>query len=623
MADDAVLDRAAKRLGRVLATLACLLAVSLPARGAPCEVRAADASTDLAGCLVEAASTGHVRHMAIDLEWAGPGTAQRVLDLRLPDTFQLEARQRSLDARGEPTAAAPRVLQVLNVNSRYAERALPSPRVALALELAPGRHRIELDYVLHMDGRLYPLLETPAAWRQHNAFDDIFSGLLWGVFATTLLGVLMSRVMARDASVKAYALLVVIHGIGLAQIRGDFFAYLWPDSPRLDQFVLVGTLGAVLCSHAWFATRFLRLRDQAPRLYRLHLVAMTLFALDMLLPVPVAAAGAGGLALAYSPLALFTAGRTWRRGTPDLRLYALGTSAYILLTFVLFVACVSGHNPWPRFDHFKLPELGYLLDTIFFGAALSWRVREARARQDEARVQQVKDAFALVEAEKARQDANARAARSNLLFASASHDLSQPLASVSLALGAMTVPEGQAPIAEHLHRTISYAQTLLRDVLAQARGEHLAHDERVVLGDCLAQVVREHRAAAAAKGLALDFVDSQAEVTVSALMLGRILNNLVSNAIRYTARGRVLVGVRRRAGGVELQVLDSGPGLPADRLAALQRPFEQGASAAPEGHGLGLFIVRTLCEQGGLRLRIASRPGRGSAFGVWIPTATA
>ena len=620
MPDHTALDLAARRLRRAVAALACLLAASMPAGAAPCEIRAADASTDLAGCVVEAPSTGHVRHLAIDLAWAGPGIAERVLDLRLPDDFQLEARQRELDARGEPTAAAPLVLQLLDGNSPYAARALRSPRVALALALAPGRHRIELDYALHMDGRLYPLLDTAAAWRQRNAFDDIFSGLLWGVFATTLLGVLMSRVMARDPSVKAYALLVVIHGIGLAQIRGDAFAYLWPDAPRFDQFFLVGTLGAVLCSHAWFAIRFLRLREQAPRLYRLHQVALVLFGLDMLLPVAAAAAGAGILAMVYAVLALFTAGRTWRRGTPDLRLYALGTSTYILLTFVLFVACVAGHNPWPRFDHFKLPEMGYLLDTIFFGAALSWRVREARARQEQARLQQVKDAFALAEAETARQDANARATRSNLLFASASHDLSQPLASVSLALGALTVAEGQAPVAEHLQRTIAYAQTLLRDVLAQARGEHLAHDDRIVLGDCIAQVVREHRAAAAAKGLALAFVDSQVEVAVSALMLGRILNNLVSNALRYTARGRVLVGVRRRAGGVELQVLDSGPGLPADRLAALQQPFEQGATAAPEGHGLGLFIVRTLCEQGGLRLRIASRPGRGSAFSVWIPT---
>ncbi|GEM_PF-5983552 len=620
MPHDTALDLLVRGGRRAIAALACLIAVSASAQAAPCELLASKSSTDLTACLSEPPTTGHVRHLSIDLAWAGPGIAHRVLDLRLPDNFPLEARQRALDARGAPTGEPVRVLQVLGVDSRYAERRLQSPRVALPLDLPPGRHRVELDYELHLDGRLYPLLDVESAWRQRNAFDDMFSGLLWGVFATSFLVVLMSRALARDSSAKAYALLVFIHGLGLAQIRGDAFAYLWPDAPRFNQVFMPCILSLVLCSHAWFTTQFLRLHDRSPRLFRLYLAVMALFALDMLLPIDAAVIGAGVMAVAYSGLALFTAALTWRSGTPDLRMYTVGTSAHVLLTFVAFVVCAAGHNPWPRFDHFKLPEAGYLLETTFFGAALYWRVREARARQEGARIQQVKDALALVEAEKARQDANARAARSNLLFASAGHDLSQPLTSVRMALGALTVPEGQVPIAEHLHRTIAYAQTLLRDVLAQARGEHLEHDERFVLGDCIAQVVREHRAGAAAKGLSLAFVDSQVEVKVSALMLGRVLNNLVSNAIRYTARGRVLVGVRRRAGGVELQVLDSGPGLPADRLSQLQRPFAQGTSAAPEGHGLGLFIVRTLCEQGGFRFRIASRPGRGSAFCVWIPT---
>ncbi|WP_141291857.1 sensor histidine kinase, partial [Ideonella azotifigens] len=60
-------------------------------------------------------------------------------------------------------------------------------------------------------------------------------------------------------------------------------------------------------------------------------------------------------------------------------------------------------------------------------------------------------------------------------------------------------------------------------------------------------------------------------------------------------------------------------GLRPDQLQLLQQPFQQGTAAAAEGHGLGLFIVRTLCEQSGFRLRVASRVGRGSAFCVWVP----
>lgn len=135
----AALDALANGARRVAAVLACLVAVSTAVRAAPCDVREGESGTDLAACLTEAPSTGHVRHMAIDLAWAGPGTAHRVLDLRLPDNVQLEARQRELDAAGQPTAAPVRVLQVLGLDSLYEERKLSSPRVALALDLTPGR----------------------------------------------------------------------------------------------------------------------------------------------------------------------------------------------------------------------------------------------------------------------------------------------------------------------------------------------------------------------------------------------------------------------------------------------------------------------------------------------------
>ena len=97
------------------------------------------------------------------------------------------------------------------------------------------------------------------------------------------------------------------------------------------------------------------------------------------------------------------------------------------------------------------------------------------------------------------------------------------------------------------------------------------------------------------------------------------INAGMAGVLGRAARGRVVLGVRRRGGGVELQVLDTGPGLAAAQVETLLRPFEQGRTGAAEGFGLGLFIVRSLCEQAGWALRIRSRVGRGSCFAVWIP----
>ena len=604
---------------RIIATAVFAVAAASGAWAAPCTLQAGERVTDIQACLDESPDTGTLRHVSLDLAWAGPGIARRVLDLRIPSVVELAVRQRALGADGTPLGP-PVLLQAMHIDSAYDERVLPSPRVAVPFALAPGRHRIELDYRIYMEGRLYPRLEDERAWRESNAKTDMSSGLEWGLMLASLLLALMTWTLVREPATGAYALLVVVNSIGLAEIRGDAFAYLWPADPLFSEWATLCGVSLAVCSHAWFAARFLGLRERSPGLYRLHLAMIVLLVANLLAP-PAEAIGAraGGLAVAYAVLALAVTARYQRNGAPDARLYTLGTGSYVFFTIVLFVICATGHNPWPRLDHFVFPEIGYLLETSFFSAALLWRVRQLRARQAAARQQQLQDAQALMEADAARRAADVRAEQRTLMFAGASHDLSQPLASLRMALGALQPRQDQAGVVDHLDRTIGYAQTLLRDILAQARSDHHAHDDRVMLGECIAHVVREHGPAASAKGLRLRGADTRVELRISSLVLSRVLHNLVSNAVRYTRRGRILVGLRRRAGGVELQVLDTGPGLLPAQLALLQQPFQQGEAAAADGHGLGLFVVRSLCEQNGLRLRVSSRIGRGSAFCVWIP----
>jgi signal transduction histidine kinase len=103
------------------------------------------------------------------------------------------------------------------------------------------------------------------------------------------------------------------------------------------------------------------------------------------------------------------------------------------------------------------------------------------------------------------------------------------------------------------------------------------------------------------------------------MVLHRLLDNLVSNAVRYTQRGRVLIGLRWRPGALELQVLDTGMGLREGQLAALRQPFQQINAQAAQGHGLGLYIVRSLCAESGYLLSVHSEPGRGSCFAIRMP----
>ena len=125
-----------------------------------------------------------------------------------------------------------------------------------------------------------------------------------------------------------------------------------------------------------------------------------------------------------------------------------------------------------------------------------------------------------------------------------------------------------------------------------------------------------------AKGLDLRIVPSNAVLRSDAVLLERILRNLVSNAIRHTATGRVLVGCRHRGGMVRIDVLDTGPGIPADMLDAIFDEFYQIGNPArlrSEGHGLGLAIVRRTAQLLGHRLEVAPAPGRGTRFSVEVP----
>jgi signal transduction histidine kinase len=238
----------------------------------------------------------------------------------------------------------------------------------------------------------------------------------------------------------------------------------------------------------------------------------------------------------------------------------------------------------------------------------------------------LEDAQALLHTTQALQQAQAEVSVNRLLLASTSHDLAQPLAALRMTLGALRSQAQLAPAHfQQLDEVLLHAQTLLRGVLDEARSQHrqAQADESVMLGELLAQVAQRHQASAQAKGLRLSWVDSAQELRAPALVLHRLLDNLVSNAVRYTQRGRIVLGLRLRPGALELQVLDTGLGLSAQQIAALQQPFQPTDAQAAQGHGLGyglgLYIVRSLCHECGYVLSVRSVLGRGSCFAVRIP----
>lgn len=218
------------------------------------------------------------------------------------------------------------------------------------------------------------------------------------------------------------------------------------------------------------------------------------------------------------------------------------------------------------------------------------------------------------------------------LLAAISHDLRQPLQSMALftaALEAEVSSEQGGRALDLLRQGIERMGELLAAILKLARldMQHVGAVDMapVALGEVMRGIVEELEPQAAVKGLSLRHVPSSVLARSDAVMLAAVLRNLVSNAIRYTHAGRVLVGVRRRQGGAEIWVCDTGIGI-ADHQQALvfEEFFQVGNPSRDHTHGvgLGLSIVQRLARLLDCRIRVRSQPGKGSLFAVLLPKAS-
>jgi len=216
-------------------------------------------------------------------------------------------------------------------------------------------------------------------------------------------------------------------------------------------------------------------------------------------------------------------------------------------------------------------------------------------------------------------------------LAAAGHDILQPLNAARLYCASLiekagTGPTGQA--AANIESALESVETILGAVLDISRldaGAMKPEEVAFRLDELLRQIGNDFRPLAAEKRLDLRIVGSSLTVRTDRNLLRRLIQNLVSNAIKYTRHGRILVGARRRGDLVEIQVFDTGIGIAGEKLSTVFREFtrlEEGAREA-EGLGLGLSIVDRIARVLRLEIQIHSLPGKGTRFSVIMPVAVA
>ena len=253
-----------------------------------------------------------------------------------------------------------------------------------------------------------------------------------------------------------------------------------------------------------------------------------------------------------------------------------------------------------------------------------------------SRVEGVVITFADITERKANQDAleaarqeaeRANVAKSRFL-AAASHDLRQPLQSLTL-LNELLIQavEGEKPkkLLARFERTLGTISGMLNALLDINQIEAgIVQPSPVVfsLAEMFDRLRDEFGYIAQSRDLSLRVVPTSALVRSDPRLLEQIIRNLLGNAVKYTEAGKVLLGVRRRGAFVQIEVGDTGIGIAADELQAIFEEFHQVGNDARDrsrGLGLGLSIVQRLGRLLGHAVDVRSIPGRGSLFSITVP----
>jgi signal transduction histidine kinase len=233
-----------------------------------------------------------------------------------------------------------------------------------------------------------------------------------------------------------------------------------------------------------------------------------------------------------------------------------------------------------------------------------------------------------LDAEQAREAAEEANIAKSRFLAAAGHDLRQPLHALGFfvdALQEQSLPPDGRVVVNNIRRSVDAMEDLFNSLLDVSRldaGIVRPRIATIALAPLMERVRLEYDPVACQKNLSLSVAHNSLFVRSDPVLLERIMRNLVANAVRYTDRGRVILGARRNAHSVRIEVWDSGRGIPKDKHREIFQEFRQLDNPQRDrrkGLGLGLAIVERLVKLLDHPLELRSQLGKGSVFTVTVP----
>lgn len=529
----------------------------------------------------------------------------------------------------------PEPLVQLGLESVFADRALPDPELIAPFQLAPGQSAtLLIGYWSGGSSQIDFSIETKSSYEaaaaRKTARNFLFYGMMILLIAVALIALAVFRrpVFLAYAAYATAALLFVMHGDGVG------FQLLWPGWPAFNNMATIPLGSGLIVCGAAYARVFLRTRERHPWIDRvlLGLILLTL-ALDAVLffiDPQILKRLLVGLSL-FSFLSFFFCGLvSYLAGHPEVRFYLLAWSGVVLSAGLMSLRHLFGLEIPQDTVHDSMRAV-MVFDAMMMGLAIADRYNQLRRSRQDA-------LHASLSSARRSLDLNARLAELQARYDLARdmarlrdeqiqnvvHDLRQPIHALRLNVMNLSRDTPQSSDeAARIDRTFGYLEGLVTEQLeAQAPAlPEVADTGTVGLQEVLAAVEEMFRPDAQAKGLGLRRVPSRLDAPFPALALTRIVSNLVSNAIKYTERGAILIGTRRAGNTIRVEVHDTGPGLTPDTFARAQTRAERlGAEETGiEGKGLGLGIAVDLARRHGAGIELSRLRARGTGLALVIP----
>jgi signal transduction histidine kinase len=544
-------------------------------------------------------------------------------------------------------------LMALTEDSPFSDRPIANPQLVTSFDLKPGE-AATLVVVYYSQGasRLSMSVETPESFADQSSVAQAKSYAFYGMILVMIALAVVALAVLRQPVFAAYAGYLLSIFIYVAHADGMAFQYLWPTFPRFNSMASVAAGSGVMVFGGLFAMSFLQTRRFHPYLHRVLVgIVVSVLAIDAVLWTndPQLLKRLLVLMISVCSLAYLTSGLVAARSRfREVRFYVFAWLA-ALIPAILFTARYGfGYEP-AFITTYDAVRLALLFDALMMGLAIFDRYNHQRQAAMQDTLEQVQRNLTLsqrlVSLEENYERVTSYARQREESVKDTIHDLRQPMHALRLSLRQMLSPHADNAIdVGHVQSALTYMETLVAERLAddpRAResgapppaaskpgSDASAGDGRAgepSLHAVMRGIADMFAAEAAAKGLGLRLVLAAPDAEVAAYPLMRVVANLVSNAIKYTRQGRIVIGLRRHGAGHRVEVHDTGPGLSglAFEQALLRNQRLDRDRTQAEGSGLGLSVVKETAEAQDWPITSCAGRRTGASIRIGMPEAGA